>query len=74
VIRDSLEAAAPRPQTPYYNEVSGGIQRVYHPPSRVRPEVTGPQAAELIRAVLRKEELLWGRRPADAATRKPPGV
>jgi multiple sugar transport system substrate-binding protein len=58
VIRESLEAAAPRPQTPYYNEVSGGIQRVYHPPSRVRPEVTGPEAAELIRAVLRKEELL----------------
>lgn len=58
VIRESLELAAPRPQTPYYNEVTGGIQRVYHPPSRVRPDTTGAAAAELIRAVLTKQELL----------------
>jgi multiple sugar transport system substrate-binding protein len=57
-IRESLEQAAPRPQTPYYNEVSGGLQRVYHPPSEVVPGVTGPEAAALIRAVLAKEELL----------------
>jgi multiple sugar transport system substrate-binding protein len=58
VIRESLELAAPRPQTPYYNEVSGSLQRVYHPPSEVVPEVTGPEAAALIQAVLAKEELL----------------
>lgn len=57
-IRDSLELAAPRPQTPYYSEVSGGIQRVYHPPSSVEPEQTPEQATELINAVLRKEQLL----------------
>ena len=57
-IRDSLEQAAPRPQTPYYNEVSGSLQRVYHPPSDVVPGVTGPEAAALIQAVLAKEELL----------------
>ncbi|TWH73803.1 multiple sugar transport system substrate-binding protein [Modestobacter roseus] len=57
-IRDSLELAAPRPQTPYYSEVSGGIQRVYHPPSSVNPERTPEEATELINAVLRKEELL----------------
>ncbi len=57
-IRESLELAAPRPQTVYYSEVSGAIQRSYHPPSSVTPGVTGPQAAELIRAVLAGEQLL----------------
>ncbi|CAN5166797.1 extracellular solute-binding protein [soil metagenome] len=58
VIRDSLEQAAPRPQTAYYNEVSQSLQRVYHPPSAVVPGQTGERAAELIQAVLRKEQLL----------------
>ena len=57
-IRESLTQAAPRPQTPYYNEVSGSLQRVYHPPSEIVPGVTGPEAAALIQAVLAKEELL----------------
>ena len=58
VIRDSLEAAAPRPQTPYYSEVTSSIQRTYHPPSSVVPGRTGERAANLIEAVLAKEELL----------------
>ena len=58
VIRDSLEQAAPRPQTAYYNEVSQSLQRIYHPPSSVDPGRTGERAAKLIQAVLRKEELL----------------
>ena len=58
VIRDSLEQAAPRPQTAYYNEVSQSLQREYHPPSSVNPGRTGEQAANLIEAVLRKEQLL----------------
>ncbi|MGY2128050.1 extracellular solute-binding protein [Blastococcus sp. SYSU DS0617] len=57
-IRQSLEQAAPRPQTAYYNEVSGGLQREYHPPGSVQPGETGPEAAELIAAVLRGEQLL----------------
>ncbi|ADB76502.1 extracellular solute-binding protein [Geodermatophilus obscurus] len=57
-IRESLEIAAPRPQTVYYNEVSAAIQRTYHPPGSVVPGVTGPTAAELIRAVLAGEQLL----------------
>lgn len=58
VIRESLELAAPRPQTPYYNEISVGIQRSYHPPSSVVPGQTGEEATELITAVLAKEDLL----------------
>ena len=57
-IRQSLEQAAPRPQTAYYNEVSGGLQRTYHPPGAVQPGETGESASELITAVLRGEQLL----------------
>ena len=58
VIRESLELAAPRPQTPYYSEVSGGIQREYHPPSSVDPDSTPQSATELIEAVLAGDQLL----------------
>ncbi len=58
LIRDSLKAAAPRPQTPYYNEVSLGLQETWHPPASVNPD-TSPQAAtDLITAVLRGDRLL----------------
>jgi multiple sugar transport system substrate-binding protein len=58
VIRQSLEQAAPRPLTPFYSEVSGGIQRDYHPPASVVPDKTGQQASDLISAVLRGDQLL----------------
>jgi len=58
VIRDSLTLAAPRPQTAYYAEVSGGIQRTFHPPGAVTPGATNEAATALITAVLRKEALL----------------
>ena len=58
VIRDSLEQAAPRPQTPYYNEVSTGVQETWHPPSSVNPETTPRESTDFITAVLRGEALL----------------
>lgn len=58
VIRESLEAAAPRPQTPYYNEVSTGLQDTWHPPASVRPDTAPASATNLITAVLRGEKLL----------------
>jgi multiple sugar transport system substrate-binding protein len=58
VIRDSLKIAKPRPQSPYYNEISGGVQRSYHPPASVNPSKTPKQANDLITAVLAKEDLL----------------
>ena len=58
VIRDSLTLAKPRPQTAYYAEVSGGIQRTFHPPGSVVPGATNQAATDLITAVLRKEALL----------------
>ena len=58
VILQSLNNAAPRPLTPYYSEVSGGIQREYHPTDSVDPESTPEQATDLITAVLRGDQLL----------------
>ncbi|WP_088315983.1 extracellular solute-binding protein [Kineosporia sp. R_H_3] len=58
VILESLRLAVPRPQTPYYSEVSEGLQREYHPPSSVDPQRTGREATDLITAVLQKKELL----------------
>lgn len=57
-IRQSLKQAAPRPQTPYYNEVSSTIQRTWHPLGAVDPGTTPHRTAEIIKAVLRKEDLL----------------
>jgi len=57
-ILQSLDQAAPRPQTPYYSEVSGGLQREYHTSSSVDPESTPQKATDFITAVLRKEQLL----------------
>ncbi len=43
-IAQSLQQAKPRPQTPYYSEVSESIQRTYHPTgaSTRRPSVPRP--------------------------------
>ncbi|MDN3903493.1 extracellular solute-binding protein [Arthrobacter sp. YD2] len=57
-IRDSLELAVPRPQTPYYNEISTGIQQTWTPPSDVNPDTTPATSQEFITEVLRGEKLL----------------
>jgi multiple sugar transport system substrate-binding protein len=57
-IRESLDLGAPRPQTPYYNEISIGLQRTWHPPGSVDPDSTPRTSSEFILAVLRGERLL----------------
>ena len=57
-IRDSLDQGVPRPQTPYYNEVSIGLQETWHPPAAIDPDTTPASSAEFITAVLRDERLL----------------
>jgi multiple sugar transport system substrate-binding protein len=56
-IRESLDQAAPRPQTPYYNEVSSAIQQEWTPPASVT-EDTPRNTAEFIEAVLKGDQLL----------------
>jgi multiple sugar transport system substrate-binding protein len=58
LIRDSLEQAGLRPHTPYYNEVSEGLQNTWHPPSDVSPDRSPTEADTLITEVLRGERLL----------------
>ncbi|PPB49333.1 ABC transporter substrate-binding protein [Arthrobacter pityocampae] len=57
-IRDSLQLAAPRPQTPFYNEVSTGIQQRWAPPADVDPDTTPETSSDFITSVLRGEQLL----------------
>ncbi|WP_442884818.1 extracellular solute-binding protein [Arthrobacter sp. Soc17.1.1.1] len=57
-IRDSLQVAAPRPQTPFYNEVSTGIQQRWAPPAAVDPDSTPQSSSDFITSVLRGEQLL----------------
>lgn len=56
-IRESLELAKPRPQTPFYNEVSTAIQQRWTPLAAVT-EQTPQQTQEFAQAVLRGERLL----------------
>ena len=58
VIREALDTAAPRPQTPYYNEISESIQQQFTPLSGVDPETTPAQTDSYIMEVLRGERLL----------------
>jgi multiple sugar transport system substrate-binding protein len=58
LIRESIDASAPRPKTPYYTDVSAAVVRTFHPPNSVRPEKTPPEAARLIVDVLHDRVLL----------------
>ncbi|MFP5370832.1 MAG: ABC transporter substrate-binding protein, partial [Actinomycetes bacterium] len=52
LIRESIDDATPRPQTPYYPDVSAAVQRAFHPPRSVDPARTPERAAQLIVDVL----------------------
>lgn len=56
-IRESIDHAAPRPQTPYYNEVSSSIQQFWAPASDVTAD-TPKNTNDYILQVLRGERLL----------------
>lgn len=58
VIREALDEAAPRPQTPYYNEISEVIQDEFTPMSGVDPNLVPQQVDTIIGEVLRGERLL----------------
>lgn len=56
-IRESLQAAASRPLTPYYSEVLGSFLREYHPPGAVN-DSTGERTQSLLESVLSGDQLL----------------
>lgn len=57
-IREGMSEAAPRPISPYYGDVTSGIQRTYHPPNAVSPEITPNRADSLLKGVLSGQQLL----------------
>jgi multiple sugar transport system substrate-binding protein len=58
LIRDSINAAQPRPITPYYSDVSASVQGTWHPPASVNPAMTPKSTADFIPKVLHDEVLL----------------
>jgi len=40
LVKESIEAAGPRPTTPAYQDVSLAVQRTLHPPDKIDPEDT----------------------------------
>lgn len=57
LFQESLEAAAPRTASPYWSDISGGIQSTWHPPSGVDEQTPG-QAKQFIEDVLQGRSLL----------------
>jgi multiple sugar transport system substrate-binding protein len=57
-IRQSLEAAAPRPLSQYYGDLSTALQKSFSPPGSVNPGSTPGKAAKFILEVLKGDKLL----------------
>ena len=57
LLRTSIAAAVPRPQTPAYNDVSLAVQMVLHPPSGVDPATAVPRLRETVNAALDSQAL-----------------
>lgn len=57
LFQDSLNAAAPRTVTPYWSDISGGIQSTWHPPSGVNGD-TPARSQSFIDDVLHGRSLL----------------
>ncbi|MGK2855398.1 MAG: sugar ABC transporter substrate-binding protein, partial [Microbacteriaceae bacterium] len=57
LFQQSLQDAAPRTLSPYWSDISGGIQSTWHPPSSVDQQ-TPKQSATFIEDVLQGRRLL----------------
>jgi multiple sugar transport system substrate-binding protein len=57
LLRESLEAAAPRPRSDLYGDLSAALQRSFHPPASVNSQ-TPADASKFILAVLRGRRLV----------------
>jgi multiple sugar transport system substrate-binding protein len=57
LFRDSLKAGGPRPNSPYWSDISSALQREWHPPSSVS-ESTPASSTSYIEDVLHGKALL----------------
>jgi len=61
LVKESIEAAGPRPTTPAYQDVSSAVQRTLHPPEKIDPNDTEGIYEELksnLEAAVKREGLL----------------
>jgi multiple sugar transport system substrate-binding protein len=58
VLRDSLEDAVQRPQSPLYSDISLAIGRVLHPMRDIDPELDVARLRSAVEGALRSEGLL----------------
>ena len=58
LLRESIAAAAPRPATPAWSDVSLAVQQVLHPPASVDPERAVPELRRRIDDALASQALL----------------
>jgi len=58
LLRESIAAAAPRPATPAYSDVSLAVQQVLHPPASVDPARDVPELRRMIDDALSSKALL----------------
>lgn len=58
LFRESIDGAGPRPQSAFYNQISGALQSVWHSPYSVDPETTPKESAEFLGDVLGGRRLL----------------
>jgi trehalose/maltose transport system substrate-binding protein len=61
LVKESIEAAGPRPATPAYQDVSSALQRTLHPPEKIDPNDTESIYDELksnLEAAVKREGLL----------------
>ncbi|KHL10970.1 multiple sugar transport system substrate-binding protein [Mumia flava] len=56
--RESIDAAAPRPLTPYWSDISTALYSSWHPPSSVDPDTTPAESQQYITDVLQGQALL----------------
>ncbi|MFD1825940.1 MULTISPECIES: extracellular solute-binding protein [Mumia] len=56
--RESIDAAAPRPLTPYWSDISTALYSSWHPPSSVDPDTTPAESQQYIEDVLQGKALL----------------
>lgn len=57
LFQESVDAAAPRTVTPYWSDVSGSIQNIWHPPRSVDSDTPG-DSAKFIKDVMTGGDLL----------------
>lgn len=58
LYRTSVDEGGPRPKSPFYSQISGAVQSVWHSPTSVDPDTTPQESATFLTDVLAGRRLL----------------